>query len=117
MTMRLNVAKDFTPVPIGRYRKDNKHSGQVFREDVLCPRLRRAIKGGDKLVVDFSEMVGVNPTFLEEAFGGLVRDNAFSAEEVLQALLFEPEGEPYWDYTIQRLKQFVLAAAEHAKDA
>ena len=35
MTMYLNIAKEFTPIPIGRFRNSGDKSGQAFREDIL----------------------------------------------------------------------------------
>jgi hypothetical protein len=32
---RINVGKDFSGHPIGRYREDGPESGEVFREDLL----------------------------------------------------------------------------------
>ena len=38
MTLYINVAKDFTPIPIGRLRRENNKSAEEFREDILYPK-------------------------------------------------------------------------------
>lgn len=65
----IHVAKDFSAHPAGRFRRHGPFTGEVFREDFLRPALSRY----DKVVVDFTGVGGVRSSFLEEAFGGLVR--------------------------------------------
>lgn len=66
----IDIAKDFTPYPAGRNRKDGPFSGEAFREDVLKPAL--GANQSVRLVMDGAR--GYGSSFLEEAFGGLVRD-------------------------------------------
>ena len=65
----IDIAKDFTRYPAGRNRKDGPFSGQAFRENLLVPALsdNRPIR----LMMDGTR--GYGSSFLEEAFGGLVR--------------------------------------------
>lgn len=67
MTHVVNVAEDYTPYPLGRFRAAWPFSGQQFREDFMEPTLRR----GEKLTVNLKGVKGLAPSFLEEAFGGL----------------------------------------------
>lgn len=69
----ISIAKDFTPTPGGRYEKDGDWSGEVFRDTLLEPRLKTAVALKQKLVVDLDGTAGYATSFLEEAFGGLVR--------------------------------------------
>lgn len=79
MTERIiNVARDFTPYPAGRFRKHGRFTGQVFREDLLVPALRDF----DVVLVDFNGTEGVRSSFLDEAFGGLVRTENLPREIV-----------------------------------
>lgn len=72
--MDIVVAKDFSAEPAGRYEADGPFSGEVFRDRLLVPSLR---KGGEvKVHLDGTE--GYGSSFLEEAFGGLVRVSGFS---------------------------------------
>lgn len=66
---RINVAREFSRYPAGRYRDDGPFSGEIFRGDFLV----RPVKAGDKVVIELDGVRGYGSSFLEEAFGGLVR--------------------------------------------
>ncbi len=72
MTDHLSIAKDFSEFPAGRERKDGPYSGERFREELLVPLLR---KNDNVLEIDFDGTMGFGSSFLEEAFGGLVRNH------------------------------------------
>ncbi len=65
----INVAKDFTRFPSGRYAKNGETSGEAFRERFLAP----PIAEGKVVLVNLDGTIGYGSSFLEEAFGGLVR--------------------------------------------
>lgn len=65
----VNVAKDFTRFPTGRFKKNGETSGEAFRERFLEERLRR----GECVVVELDGTIGYGSSFLDEAFGGLIR--------------------------------------------
>lgn len=67
---KIDVAKDFARYPFGRYRGDGPYSGQRFREDFLERPLREHTDG---VLVILDGASGMGSSFLEEAFGGLVR--------------------------------------------
>lgn len=67
---RINIARDFSKYPAGRYNDDGPASGQAFRERFLLPALR----GGDSLIIELDGTRGYGSSFLEEAFGGVVRE-------------------------------------------
>ena len=105
MPMIINIAKDFSPVPLGRFREDGKKSGQAFREDHLVPKIRDAISTGDKVVVMFDGMAGFTTAFLDEAFAGLIRKGDVSLEDLKNVLTItasEKHFAPYikntWEY-------------------
>lgn len=66
----IDVAREFSRYPAGRYHSDGPYNGQKFREEFLLPWLR---DGATTIVVDLSNARGLGSSFLEEAFGGLVR--------------------------------------------
>ena len=68
MSIEVNVARDYTAYPLGRFRSAWPYSGERFREEFLESPLRR----GEPVVVDLNGVRGLAPSFLEEAFGGLV---------------------------------------------
>ena len=65
----VNIAKDFTRYPSGRYKKNGTTSGEGFREQFL----EESLSKGEKVIVEFDGTIGYGSSFLEEAFGGLVR--------------------------------------------
>lgn len=78
---KVSVARDFHKYPGGRYPKHGKGNGEDFREEHILPFL----KDGQKVVVVFDHAAGFPASFLDEAFGGLVR--AGIAFETLKELL------------------------------
>lgn len=78
----VNIAKDFTRFPSGRYKKSGSTSGEAFREKFLQPALER----GEIIVVNFDGTVGYGSSFLEEAFGGVVRALRLEPQFVLEHL-------------------------------
>ncbi len=77
----VEIAKDFTRYPAGRYRVDGPYSGEVFRDKYLEPSLA----AGESVRVILDGARGYGSSFLEEAFGGLVR-KGFTAKEVLSKI-------------------------------
>lgn len=80
-TQTISVAEDFSPAPAGRFFADGPYPGEAFREKLLLP----AIKTHDKVIVDLEGTELAGSSFLEEAFGGLVR--AGISETMLKAKL------------------------------
>jgi hypothetical protein len=67
---------------------DGTYNGERFRKEVLVPALRAAIEIGpsQKLIIDIDGVRSFGSSFLEEAFGGLVRTGAFTQQELLRHL-------------------------------
>ncbi len=65
----INVARDFSPFAAGRHTADGPYSGERFREEILLPSLSQ----NAHVTVDLDGTLGLGSSFLEEAFGGLVR--------------------------------------------
>ncbi|MEM9522890.1 MAG: STAS-like domain-containing protein [Pseudomonadota bacterium] len=110
--MLVNIAEDFSKVPAGRYHpKDGNRTGERFRNEFLEKLLRA---NDDKITVNLDGAVGYPSSFLEEAFGGLVRVG-FPYETLkarLQITTTEPRKKRYvdqiWQY-IQDAKDTALA--------
>ena len=83
---RISVAIDFSKYPAGRFRTDGPHSGQRFREDFLAPSLNK----GPALVV-LDAPLGYGSSFLEEAFGGLLREHGFTEAQLRKVLTLESQ--------------------------
>lgn len=66
----INIAEQFSRTPGGRFYSDGPYSGQQFREKVLRPALEK----GGLVEVILDGVRGYGSSFLEEAFGGLIRE-------------------------------------------
>jgi STAS-like domain of unknown function (DUF4325) len=78
----ISIATDYSTSPAGRTPADGPFNGQRFRDSILAPALREAINQNAVLVVDLDGAFSYSSSFLEEAFGGLVRTGLFSAAEI-----------------------------------
>jgi hypothetical protein len=94
MTTEIKIARDFSTKPVGRYRADGPHTGEAFREDILIPALEK----GDNVVVILDGTEGYPSSFLEEAFGGLVRTGLWTPTELKKRLQVRAETPPYEPY-------------------
>jgi hypothetical protein len=91
----ISVAEDFSRTPGPRREIQGKFSGEVFRDTILLPKLRKAIENHQKLIVDLDYTAGYASSFLEEAFGGLVR-LGLTRNELLEHLEIKSDHEPFW---------------------
>jgi len=92
----IKIATEFSETPLGRYQTDGDFNGTKFREDLLCP----ALTTNDKVIVDIDDVEGYGSSFLDEAFGGLVRKGHFTAAALKNKLTIQyhrPEFEMYHD--------------------
>jgi hypothetical protein len=85
----ISIAKDYTDTPGGRYIKDGPFSGEDFRNKILAPTFK---KSADIVTVDLDGCYGFTSSFLEEAFGGLVRE--FDLESVKKRVRVACTDEP-----------------------
>lgn len=102
--MRINIAKDFSPVPSGRYLADGPDSGERFRDDYLVPALAK----GEDLDIEIDDAAGYGSSFLEEAFGGLIRVRGIRKEDALQRIHIissDPEFEIYRELIIKFINE------------
>ena len=99
--LRVSIAKDFSEFPAGREPEDGPNSGQRFRDEILFPRLKNA-SSGDVVEVDLDGTMGYGSSFLEEAFGGLVRNCKFTNDFLKQRMHIKDSrviyGRMVWNY-------------------
>jgi hypothetical protein len=83
------IAKDFSRTPFGRYTTDSPNSAERFRREFLVP----ALKGEEQeIVIDFRGIaLGVGSSFLEEAFGGLIRKEGISKSKIKDRLVIKSD--------------------------
>jgi len=104
---------DHAPSPGGRFKSDGPFSGEWFREEVLRPALATAIQTGDKLTVELDGNSGYGSSFLEEAFGGLIRTRAFEPEKVRENLIISAKNRLYAPYKILT-ERYIRDARPHS---
>jgi hypothetical protein len=88
-TTNISIAKDFSRFPAGRYKTDGPFPGEVCRGRLLVP----ALKNHERVVVDLDGTLGYGSSFLEEAFGGLVREEGFTSSDLHRQLTFVSKDE------------------------
>jgi len=96
--MQVNVGTDFSLNPAGRFADDGPASGEIFRDRILVPKLMK----GSIVDVYLDDAEGYGSSFLEEAFGGLVRNKKFAASDLHSRLnifsIDESMIEEIWEY-------------------
>ncbi|MEP9011477.1 MULTISPECIES: STAS-like domain-containing protein [Enterobacter cloacae complex] len=102
--MLIVIAKQFSKTPFGRYVTDSPNSAERFRKEFLVPAFRA---DGEKVIVDFRGVaLGVGSSFLEEAFGGLVRREGVPKAEILKRLEIKSDM-PFYQ---EQISKFVSQA-------
>ena len=89
VTKVINIANDFTRYPGGRFYSDGPYSGEQFRVEFLIPIL----VSNDECSIIFDGARGYGSSFLEEAFGGLVRAG-YKVNDVLSKFKLISESDP-----------------------
>lgn len=72
--LKIKVSTDFSKTPGGRKKSEGTYSGEEFREKILSPKYKEAIEKKQKLEINLDDCYGFPTSFIEEAFGGLVRE-------------------------------------------
>jgi hypothetical protein len=100
----IDIGSDFSRTPGGRLISDGPDSGQLFRERTLVPALQAAVRSGEKVTVVLDGPRGYLSSFLEEAFGGLIRFGFFDAKQLKQYLEIVAKDAFYEPYKILALR-------------
>ncbi len=92
---------DFSDTPGARHRSEGAFSGEEFRQSILEPAFRDALRDSRKITIYLDGTAGYGTSFLEEAFGGLARN--FTSKDVLNTITLVSEEESYliddiWGY-------------------
>lgn len=90
--MTISIARDYSKTPGGRFKKEGSFSGEDFRERVLLPAYNLAKEKDKILEVNLDGGYGYGSSFLEEAFGGLVRQ--IRSDDVIKRILIISNEEP-----------------------
>ena len=87
-SITLNIAKEFTDSPGGRYRKDGRYSGEAFLDTLLRPAYEKAKAKGQKLVIELDDVYGYPSSFVSGSFGLLASECNQRGEDLLSHLKF-----------------------------
>lgn len=102
-TKKISVINDFSKKPYGRYPSDGTSNGEKFRKVHLVP----ALNVYDKVIVDLTGYNRYGRSFIDEAFGGLIRAEGFKKSELDQKL----------EYYHDELKSFEILITERIEKA
>lgn len=113
----LNIGKDFSTDPIGRFRTDSEFSGEAFREDVLRAKIA-SLGPNEKLKIILDDNVeGYGSSFLSEGFAGLVKFGYLDKDSLLDKLEFEysdSDFEFYKNKIIQYIRESSYKSEEYS---
>lgn len=88
MTIVVNVARDFSALPMGRFAEHSPFSGSRFRDEFLIPALEQG-----PTVIDLTGTRGRSASFLDEAFARLL-DRGFSLPTLRARLDVRADDDP-----------------------
>lgn len=78
----IHIARQFSEEPYGRTQDHGDDNGERFRHQWLLPALSR----GQRILIEMDGAVGYGSSFLEEAFGGLVRLGYYNKDQLREKL-------------------------------
>ena len=99
----INISESYSKYPGPRYVELGPHSGEDFRKTVLLP----ALETGNEVVVVLDGTFGYGSSFLEEAFGGLVREEGLNQQEMLKRIRFISKEEPE---LLDEIRDYIMEA-------
>ena len=99
----LDIGKDFSRFPAGRYKTDGPFNGEIFRADFLVPILNN----NQQIIIELDNTAGYGSSFLEETFGGLVR-LGYSSAQIKNAITLHSEDSSL----IEEIEEYILDAEQ-----
>ena len=115
MTMHIiNVVRDFSPTSYGRYARElqpneENVTGERFRDEFLIPALNQF----DKVHVELTGYNRYGPSFIDEAFGGLISVKHFTLEDIHNRLTYSHDLLPS---IVELITRRIEHAAQSLKD-
>lgn len=109
----VNIATDFSRTPGVRYESEGEFSGEKFRKEILLPMYNEAQKQKLKLKVVLDGTAGLGTSFLEESFGGLIREDGVDYYMLIKTLVLVSEENP--DY-IDEINEYMKDANERKNE-
>ena len=107
-----SIASDFSNTPGPRYRDEGDYTGEELRQDHLLPLIKQAAEDEKTITINIDGTHGYLTSFLEEVFGGLIRDDGFSKDQLDTILKIVSEEEPY---LLDDIKEYMEDAERESK--
>lgn len=110
----LNIGKDFSIDPIGRYRSDGNRSGETFREDFLKPALQ-SLEPGEKLEIIIDDGIeSYGSSFLSEGFAGMVKYGFITKDELIEKIKITYTNNDF-DFYRNKILEYISKAKYNSK--
>lgn len=110
-TKTIEIAKDFSEFPAGRYLDDGPFPGEKFRDEILVPTL----ESNDTVEVLLDGTEGYGSSFLEEAFGGLIRNKGFTESDLKKRLIITSKSSDFDTYVAEAWEHIHAAESKRLK--
>jgi len=110
--INIKISREFSPTPGPRYIHEGKFSGELFRQQVLFPKVSNALETETPFEVDLDGTAGYGTSFLEESFGGLIRIHKLSYDRIIELMTLKSDEE---DYLIDDVNEYLKDAYEESK--
>jgi hypothetical protein len=110
--VKIKIASEFSRTPGPRLIKEGSFSGELFRDNLLAPKIKEVISSESTLEVDLDGTAGYGTSFLEESFGGLVRVLGIPYEKIMKVLVLISNEEPSY---IEEIMGYLKDAHEGEK--
>lgn len=95
-----SIANDFSKYPGPRFSKEGEFSAEELLDKHLINLFKNACDSNSKLIVDIDGTFGYATSFLEGAFGELVR--RFNKEKVQNHILIQSKETPLFKEEIEK---------------
>jgi hypothetical protein len=105
------IATEFSKTPGPRYIHEGPNSGELLRTTKFHKLFVDAIQNNKMITVDLDNTAGYGTSFLEEIFGGLIREHHLDYNDIMKHLTIVSNEEPY---LIQDIFSYLDAANEKA---
>lgn len=103
-SIKINIAKDFSPTPGGRHKNLSPWSGEEF-----CDKIASYLVRGIRVEITLDGTEGYGASFLEEAFGGLARKKIWSLKELKGLVIIKADLPAYQSYVDLAYKYMAAA--------
>lgn len=109
-TITIDVGKDFSNIPQGRFYSDlSPSSGEAFREELLWPKIQELGEGEKILIILDNDVEGYGSSFLVEGFAGIVKYGYMTAEKLISILELQNTDDDF-DFFKKKIIQYIKEA-------